>query len=678
MSFLFPLFLLAGLTIVLPILIHLFNLRRYKTVLFPHTWLLKNLQLHSQKQSKVRYKWLLAARILFLLLLVLAFAQPFLKNNTVIEASKTLQVIYLDNSASMTAKNGVRTLLDVAKEKATTLLRAASPDSRFILLTNDKTKHYQPQSIDQTLATLQSITMTASTKSVTGILQEVQSMMQAEALPTASVYYYSDFQKSGFTSQPNQEVLQNISFYGVPIQADKISNVYIDTAVLTTPVLQTGTTNKLIVTTKYSGASPKELPSLQLSINGQVKSASTIHFNDKKESIDTLNFQVNEAGWQQIAITLNDAIRFDDTFRIAARSNNNLSVLILNENQRNPFIDAAFHAYEGFRYDNRSIQDAINWNPYNLIILNGFTQLPTAIAKRIKGALQQGQSIALFPGKTTQLQDINEGLSLIAPIQFTGMDMEGKTATSLQTASELASNIFDRIPDNIQLPQATWHYQLSARLDANQQSIISFRNGEPLLAQFAPSNGKLYLLTTSADLQGGNFTTSYFFVPFLYQMAAQSGNGNVYALPSGSDQPLQLSFPYTGERSMVHVYQNNIDLIPPQRKQGAGVGVFLGKVLTQPGFYALAAGGTDTVQVAINTNRKESILDNWTLEALEKQWSGNHITWVQPNKEVATLGNSRTSQFPIWKICVLFALILLGLETFLLTRNLRIAEPKNT
>jgi hypothetical protein len=196
------------------------------------------------------------------------------------------------------------------------------------------------------------------------------------------------------------------------------------------------------------------------------------------------------------------------------------------------------------------------------------------------------------------------------------------------------------------------------------------------LAQFAPSNGKLYLLTTSADLQGGNFTTSYFFVPFLYQMAAQSGNGNVYALPSGSDQPLQLSFPNTGERSMVHVYQNNNDLIPPQRKQGAGVAVFLGMVLTQPGFYALAAGSTDTVQVAINTNRKESILDHWTLESLEKQWSGKHISWVQPNKEVTQLSNSRSSQFPIWKVCVFFALILLGLETFLLTRNLRNATPE--
>jgi len=646
--------------------------------MFPHTWLLKNLQLHSQKQAQVRYKWLLAARILFLLLLVLAFAQPFLKNNTALETSKTLQVIYLDNSASMTAKNGVRTLLDIAKEKATDQLRAASPESRFILITNDKTQYYPPQSIEQSVAILQSITTTAASKSVTSILQEVQSMMQAEAFNTASLYYYSDFQKTGFASHPNPESLQNISFYGVPIQAERTSNVYIDTAILTTPILQTGISNKLIVTTKYSGASPKELPTLQLSINGQVKSASSLHFNDKKESIDTLSFQVNEAGWQQLTITLNDAIRFDDTFRIAARSNNNLSVLVLNENQRNPFIDAAFHAYDGFRYENRSIQDAMDWKAYNLIILNGFTQLPSAIATRIKNALQQGQSLALFPGKTTQLNDINTGLSLVAPIQITGVDMESKTATSLQTASELASNIFDRIPDNIQLPQATWHYQLSAGLDANQQSIISFRNGEPLLAQFTPSNGKLYLLTTSADLQGGNFTTSYFFVPFLYQMAAQSGNGNVYALPSGSEHPLQLSFPYTGERSMVHVYQNNNDLIPPQRKQGAGVAVYLGKVLTQPGFYALAAGSTDTVQVAINTNRKESILDHWTLESLEKQWTGKHITWVQPNKEVTQLGNSRSSQFPIWKVCVFFALILLGLETFLLTRNLRNATPEKT
>ena len=99
-------------------LIHLFNLRKYKTVLFPHTRFLKNIQLNSRKQNQVRYKWLLAMRLLFLASLVLAFAQPFFNHNHQKAAGNKLQIIYLDNSYSMTARKGARSVLDIAKEAA--------------------------------------------------------------------------------------------------------------------------------------------------------------------------------------------------------------------------------------------------------------------------------------------------------------------------------------------------------------------------------------------------------------------------------------------------------------------------------------------------------------------------------------------------------------------------------
>src|ERR1700744_6600077 len=103
-SFLYPLFLVAGLALAIPVLIHLFNLRRYKTVFFPHTRFLKNIQLNSRRQSQVRYKWLLAARLLFLASLILAFAQPWFNRHTKKDIGNKLQVIYMDNSYSMSVK----------------------------------------------------------------------------------------------------------------------------------------------------------------------------------------------------------------------------------------------------------------------------------------------------------------------------------------------------------------------------------------------------------------------------------------------------------------------------------------------------------------------------------------------------------------------------------------------
>ncbi|MBZ0099431.1 MAG: BatA domain-containing protein, partial [Taibaiella sp.] len=138
MSFLYPLFLIAGLALAIPVLIHLFNLRRYKTVYFPHTRFLKNIQLRSQKQSQLRYKWLLALRLLFLAMLILAFAQPFFAGADKKDTGHRLQAIYIDNSASMGLKKESQRLVDLAREAARRQVRNAPPGTRFVLLTNDR------------------------------------------------------------------------------------------------------------------------------------------------------------------------------------------------------------------------------------------------------------------------------------------------------------------------------------------------------------------------------------------------------------------------------------------------------------------------------------------------------------------------------------------------------------
>lgn len=665
MSFLYPLFLLAGLLIAIPILIHLFNLRRYKTVLFPHTAFLKNIHLRSQKQSQVRYKWLLAARIAFLLSLILAFTQPFFKDKNVQTSETSLQVIYLDNSASMSVKNGARVLLDIAKENVKTQLRQAPQGSKFLILTNDPPQSYLPMPVEKALQVVNNTDISSVSKTASQIFNTVQGLMQSEAHPYAQLFYYSDFQKNQFPAIPDVNGLKNIKLFAMPLKANTPANVYIDTAILTSPVLQTGKNNLLIVTTKHTGKAPTEMPVLQLIINGQIKSASSLNFNEQKESIDTLSFQANEAGWQQMSLVVNDAVRFDDTFRIAARSNSNLSVLVLNEHQPNPFIQAAFKAYDGFRLDNRQVNETVDLKQYNLIILNGITQFTEALTKQVTDALQQGQSVAVFPNKTNNINALNSGLSRIASLQITGIDTASQTATTLQQGNELVKDIFERIPDNVQLPQANWHYTLQAALSANQQAVISFRNGDPLLAQFTPAKGKLYVLTTAADLQSGNFPGSYFFAPFFYQMTAQSNTGNVFAATAGTEQPIYISFKNTGERNMVHLTGRGKDIIPPQRPNGAGLDVFAGKAQLQAGFYTLTAPGNDSVQIAMNENRSESALEFWDIPELKNQWKDANIIWAETN-ETVQIRNGIAANFPLWKVCVILAVIMLAAETYLL------------
>ena len=672
MHFLYPLFLIAGISLAVPVLIHLFNLRRYKTVFFPHTRFLKNIQLHSRRQREVRYRWLLLCRLLCLLFLVLAFAQPLSGRKEQAVREDRLQVIYVDNSYSMSVKSGVRRLLDVAVDAAKRQVLRAGAGSRFLVLTNDPPASYQPVPAAEAAGLLEQVDISGALGASGQVLAMVQACIRDNGAAGADLYYYSDFRRSTFAAVTDEALLRDVHLYGIRVQAQTPPHVYIDTAWLAMPSLQTGHSNQLIVRTRVEGT-PAEPPVVQLRVNGQVKSAVAPAYDGDGERVDTLSFEVQDAGWQRMMLTVNDAaLRFDDTFRVAARSAPGGAVLVLNEGASNPYIQAAFRSYEGFRLlqtDIRTLPQSLE--DYNLVIVNGITRLDMAAARLLGDALERGQSVCIFPGRTANVAALSEGLRVLAPVQITGVDTAVQAVSTLQQGSDLVRDMFERIPEHVQLPVVTWHYTVTAALDANQQSVLSFRNGDPFLAVYTPSRGRLYLCAAAADLAAGNFPASYFFAPFLYRMATQSAGSTVYAVTAGSGQPAYLPLGRADERNMVHLYGGGLDAVPPQRTSGAGLEVYIDRAVLQPGFYALAAKGGDTTVVALNADRRESLLAAWSADELKQQWRSGQATWLDVAAADAAGSRGNAGSFPLWKVCTILALLMLAAETWVLSGSLR-------
>lgn len=673
MHFVFPLFLLAGLTLLIPVLIHLFNLRRYKKVLFPDTRFLKSLQLRSRRQSQLRYKWLLALRLLFLAFLVLAFAQPFLASSKK-EQTENLQVLYIDNSQSMLLKNGPRTLLEAARNNARQHM-LDHPGARFLILSNDGPLTYHPLPPAQAINRLEEIVPGRPGKSNQQVFEEIQNLLQSlGGHEDAAVYYYSDFQENSFSPALPAALTQRLSINYIPFQSKAARNVYIDTAWLEQPLLQAGQSNAVVVRTKAAGPAGTQSNILQLSIAGQVKSAATISFPDSTQTrTDTLAFTPPATGWQQISVYVDDgAVPFDDTFYLAARSSPGFSVLNLSEGTPSPFISAAFRSSPLFQLKQADVGTAQSqdWQQYNLIVLSGLTRLDDALADKINQALAQGQSVALFPAKTIQPEALSRGLNKIGGISINGLDTSRQMATALQAGSPLVRDIFETIPQNTELPEALWHYRISASLGANMQPVIAFRNGDPLLATFSPGQrGRFYLSAVSADLEGGNFPASYFFAPFLYQMAAQSKGGDVYALTAGRQEAAFVPTRQAGERNMVRLLAPGLEAIPPQQPAAGGVAVYPDRVAPASGFYTLAAPAGDTAVIGWNANRSESASALWDVAALKKQTG--EARWLEAGSSAAVAKTGTSGNWPLWKICAAIALVWLLAESWLLSRRNR-------
>ena len=116
MNFLYPGFLFALLTIAIPIVIHLFNFRKFKKVYFSNVQFLKEAKEQNSSREKLKHLLVLLCRVLAIIFLVLAFARPFISSGDGFSPSaRNVVNIYIDNSYSMETVNKEGSLLDEAK-----------------------------------------------------------------------------------------------------------------------------------------------------------------------------------------------------------------------------------------------------------------------------------------------------------------------------------------------------------------------------------------------------------------------------------------------------------------------------------------------------------------------------------------------------------------------------------
>ena len=119
MYFLYPAFLFALLSLAIPVVIHLFNFRKYKKVYFSNVQFLKEVQEQQASRRNLKERLILASRLLALLFLILAFARPYIPGARNANAAKQQVIsIFVDNSYSMETLNREGSLLDEAKRRA--------------------------------------------------------------------------------------------------------------------------------------------------------------------------------------------------------------------------------------------------------------------------------------------------------------------------------------------------------------------------------------------------------------------------------------------------------------------------------------------------------------------------------------------------------------------------------
>ena len=680
MSFIYPAFLFALLAIAIPIIIHLFNFRKFKTIYFSNVRFLKEVHQETQAKSKLKHLLVLAARILALSFLVFAFAQPYIpaENKKIIAGDKTVS-IFIDNSFSMDAINKNGTLLDDAKKKALEIISTYKPTDRFQLLTNDfEGRHQRMVNKEEFVELLDEIKITPNTKDISEITSRQMDVLNQSGNKNKTSYILSDFQKSSVNiHQIKNDSTVQINF--IPIVATEKNNVYIDTCWFETPVRQLNQIEKLHIRVKNNSKNLIENNSIKLFINNEQKTLASFNIDKGGETDILLSFSIHEPGNQHCKIEINDyPVTFDDTFYFSFEVTKNISVLSVHTadaKTENLYLNKLLGADSLFIFntvsENKLDYSALSTN--NLIILNELKSIPTGLAQELKRFMNNGGSVLIFPPADIDISAYKAFLQSVNVNFYERLDTLNTKVDNINLESTIYKDVFDKKlnTNTIDLPKINQYYIVSKNTRSNEEPLLKLQNGNVLLSKTDVEKGKLYTCAVGLQPLFGNFPKHALFVPTLYKIGMYSQEAQTLFYTIGNNQPIETNNIVTGENIFyIKGVTNEFEIIPEYKSYNSKTDIFVHNQIQNAGNYNLYAGKELIKALAFNYNGKESNLSCFSndelIAAIENSNLKNIKIIESTNKQLNESLIEQEQGKKLWKVCIILALIFLAAEVALL------------
>jgi len=691
MKFAFPEFLFALFAIAIPIIIHLFSFRRFKKVYFTNVRFLKEIKQETQSHSKLKHLLVLLARILAIAFLVFAFAQPYipLENKKIILGNNAVS-IFVDNSFSMDAVNTNGTLLDEAKKKAAEILSAYQYSDQFQLLTNDfEGKHQRLVNKEEFTEMLVEVKVSPSFKKIKEITSRQFDLLNNSDFKSKNAYLISDFQRSAY----NVDEIKNdtaVNIIMVPVVAQKRNNIYIDSCWFSSPVQQLNRTQQLNVRIINKSENKIENNPIKLYINGQQRAVASFNAEVNEQIVVSLSLNIQEAGIQQGKIEINDyPVTFDDQFYFSFNVAKQISILAINSagqksnvpNNENPYLNSLFGKDSLFVLKN-SMEDKLDYSDfqnYQFIILNGLKNISSGLSQELKRFVSNGNSILVFPGKEIDFDSYKNFLSSVKCNYYENLDTSNTKVDKINYEQKLLNDVFDKEKEkkskyitNIDLPIVRSHYKINRATRSNEEYILKLLNGDIFLSENNFEKGEIYLSSVPLDADFSNFPKHALFVPVLYKMAVYSQPSQKLFYTIGKDEVVETANTSITGENVFHIksMNNNFDGIPEHKVIANETEIFVHGQITESGNYNLIESNKPVVGLAFNYDRKESDLSCYKAEVLNQQieskgWSNFKIVTAESKSLTQTLAELNQGE-KLWKLCVILALIFLGVEIALL------------
>jgi hypothetical protein len=645
MQFFNPSILYALLALLVPIIVHLFKLRKFKRVDFTNIAFLKKVEIESRKSAQLK-KWLtLLSRLLLFTCLVLAFAQPYFHLDNEVNEETEL-TIYIDNSFSMQAKGKRGSLLEEAQQS---VINSLSEGQHIHLVTN--TNSYRNLEINEATSEILNINYTATQTSLENKVQRAKSL-QSSTKTSKKIVIVSDFE--GVNQSELTDVLESeASLLLVQLQSEVTANTWIQQVELIGDRFQP----ELSVQLATNKISPKNKEEIALSVldGDEILARKSLSFEGKSTEDIVIPLAKNTIEEGIVSIEA-EGLLYDKTFYFSLSDRVQIQIKHVFEKEPASFMKRIYNSprfnYEQIELNNFDFSELSNTQ---LLIVDNLSKISKIQEAQLLDFVSNDGTLVIIPSTQT---DINSYASLLQSLELPQFKLKIENSVAITNINEshpLFEGVFEDQVSNFDYPTIASYYPLSFAV----KPVISLVNNEAFL--FNKENTYVF----SANIHSSNSTLSKspLVVPIFYQMAIQSMDSDKIALMIESEERIKIPI-NTSSESPIRLVNANESVIPKQQSYVNSIEIFASNYPSNAGNYEMFYDEASLGRLSFNFARNQS--DNQYL--IPTSFVNDNFTKsTQQMKEILRL---QPKVNEVWQWFLIFALFFMFAE-FLILRFIK-------
>ena len=584
--------------LIIPVLVHLFQLQKFVKTPFTNVSFLHKIIQQTRQSSRIK-KWLiLATRLLLFSTIVIAFSQPYISNKKA--SVKQHNYIYLDNSLSTNTKGKRGDLLQVSAQD---IIKHASDKDEYSLLTNSS--FYPKKTKNELKNILLKIKNTAKKIDISTVLLKFDTEIKDKTKDLDEIILISDFQNTYKNEFTNVTPI----FSAIKLTPIIKNNISIDSIFLSNLNTDSFTLNVLV---RNQGEPKKNIP---IAIYNHSKLISKRSTSFEKNTYKTIEFKIkNQKEFTgKISSNFSDIYPFDNTLYFTLKNNQKINVLSIGKNA--DFLTKIYNKKE-FNF-NQSTPQNTDYNSISkqqLIVLNEIENIPDVLIKKMKDFSQNGGSLAIIPNRKSNIYSYNNLLKALGVGKIGAKRNSPLKITAINFEHPLFENVFSKNITNFQYPSVQSYYPIDSN---NASKIIGFENDSPFISQIKNKKRTVYWVSASLERDNSNFINSPLIVPVFYNFGKLSFKNSQLFYRIGRTNKIDIETK-TRENQVVRILNSENSLIPLQSKFKNKVRITTNAASLTPGFYQVLEG-KDTIQtLAFNYPKEESFINYMDLNKLKK------------------------------------------------------------